>query len=328
MKRAAPAVARSALDLVGGTLPVGASEFAARAHAYVMDPCRSTLKAAMDASPSVRESPPFLGIFCDIPWHQLRESEVKLWARAGFAFIIADGEHSAQEGRLGREQFSMLSRHGLTPIQRLHREARSAHGDALCLGARGTMAPYGSNLGHLTEYLQCVDYPKPGAATPHSRGGYPMRAGDYSVIGTPKALRAAEAETTAWVQFETTEYILDAQLQSRVLETMAAHGPNRTVAFVGPLDAAMTSGHVAGDALAEAMDGVMGAAADKGVWSGRVVAATAPEDPESAYDGFARAIGAGGRMLCPGYLASDLAYYGARAVAAPFFRAAADAGFC
>ena len=44
------------------------------------------------------------GWFQDIPWHQLRESEVHAWARAGFTWVVCDGEHSLGEGRYGREQ--------------------------------------------------------------------------------------------------------------------------------------------------------------------------------------------------------------------------------
>ena len=84
----------------------------------------------------VLKTPPMLGIFSDVPWHQLRESEVHAWARAGFSWVVCDGEHSQSEGRYGRDQMNMLLRHGITPVQRLHREARSEHGDALTLGAR------------------------------------------------------------------------------------------------------------------------------------------------------------------------------------------------
>jgi hypothetical protein len=76
--------------------------------------------------------------------------KVHAWARAGFSFIINDGEHGLYEGianfplvdasrdslpgRYGNEQNAMILRLGLTPIQRLHREAISEHGDALMKG--------------------------------------------------------------------------------------------------------------------------------------------------------------------------------------------------
>lgn len=87
-----------------------------------------------------------LGIFSDIPGHQLRESEVHAWARAGFTWVVCDGEHSLGEGRYGREQLAMMLRLGITPVQRLHREARSLHGDSLTMGARATMMPYGNTI--------------------------------------------------------------------------------------------------------------------------------------------------------------------------------------
>ena len=46
----------------------------------------------------------------------------------------------------GREEHALLASYGLTPIQRLHREALSEHGDALACGARGTMRPYGVDV--------------------------------------------------------------------------------------------------------------------------------------------------------------------------------------
>ena len=36
-----------------------------------------------------------------------------------------------------------------------------------------------------------------------------MRRGDRSLVFTPDALRAAERDTQGWLQFETTEYLLD-----------------------------------------------------------------------------------------------------------------------
>lgn len=45
------------------------------------------------------QTPPMLGIFSDVPWHQLRESEVMAWAKAGFTWVVCDGEHSLTDGR-------------------------------------------------------------------------------------------------------------------------------------------------------------------------------------------------------------------------------------
>ena len=56
---------------------------------------------------------------------------------SGFTWVISDGEHSQLFGRMGRVQNAMMSRVGITPVQRLHREAVSEHGDALALGVGG-----------------------------------------------------------------------------------------------------------------------------------------------------------------------------------------------
>lgn len=52
-----------------------------------------------DIATAVLQTPPMLGVFSDIPWHKLRESEVMAWAKAGFSWVVCDGEHSLQEGR-------------------------------------------------------------------------------------------------------------------------------------------------------------------------------------------------------------------------------------
>jgi hypothetical protein len=64
----------------------------------------------MDASPSIEETVPALGIFNDIAPAKLRESEVHSWAKAGFSYVVNDGEHSQLEGRMGREQNSQMIR--------------------------------------------------------------------------------------------------------------------------------------------------------------------------------------------------------------------------
>ena len=125
------------------------------------------------------------------------------WAKAGFSWIVSDGEHSQLSGRMGREQNAMLLRAGLLPVQRLHREAVSEHGDALTLGARATMRPYGTTVAEAEQYYRAVRYPTPGAATPDDRGGFPLRLGDRGMCFTPDSLRAAETRTQGWVQFET-----------------------------------------------------------------------------------------------------------------------------
>ena len=55
---------------------------------------------------------------------------------AGFTWVVNDGEHQVYEGRYGLEQNQSQLRAGITPVQRLHREAISEHGDAFVKGAR------------------------------------------------------------------------------------------------------------------------------------------------------------------------------------------------
>ena len=98
-----------ALSVVGGAVPVPAAEFARRAFRYTLDPLANPVKEVMDAFPSVRAMPPMLGIFNDIPAHQMRDDEVQSWARA---------ETMASTGRRGRsflKTSSALLSPSLTP---------------------------------------------------------------------------------------------------------------------------------------------------------------------------------------------------------------------
>ena len=142
----------TAIEAIGGARPVKTEEFARRAHAYALDPRRNPLKEVLDRSGSYEKTPPLLGIFNDIAWSKLREDEAHAWAKAGFSFIVNDAEHLQWEGWYGREQNALESRLGLLPVQRLHREARSAHGDAFQLGARATMRPYGTMVEEAHDY--------------------------------------------------------------------------------------------------------------------------------------------------------------------------------
>lgn len=161
------------------------------------------------------DTPPMLGIFNDIPWHKIREDEVQSWAKAGFSWVVQDGEHTQQDGRYGREQNAMIARAGMLPVQvfprhclffsshgkerrwgragpphpvahlvplpqRLHREAISEHGDQFQLGARATMRPYGTTLEEAEKYYKAVHFPIPGAATPDDRLAHNNRCGSSS----------------------------------------------------------------------------------------------------------------------------------------------------
>lgn len=320
-------IGTEALSVVGGEIPVGVHELARRAYAYALDPLRNPVKEVMDASSSIATTPPMLGIFNDIPVHKMREDEVRCWARAGFSFIVVDGEHRQLQGWMGRDENAMLGRAGLLSVQRLHREAVSQHGDAFQMGARATMRPYCSTLAEAEQYFHSIFFPlgQPGTATQDSRGGYPTRLGDSTLCFTPESLRASETETQGWIQFETGEYILDVELRNQVLDLMARQGLGRAAGFVGPFDAVMRDGPT--PKMANGINALMQAAADRGIIMGRVCGSGAVTDPAGIEDAMVEAIQNGCRLISPAIFTSDLPFKGAESAAAPFWRACARCGF-
>lgn len=315
----------NAIEAIGGNRPLKAEEFARRAHAHALNPARNSLKEILDRAESFADIPPLLGIFNDIPWHGFRRSEAHAWAKAGFTWIVNDGEHGQWEGWYGREQNFAEASLGLLPIQRLHREARSQHGDAFQLGARATMRPYGTTYEEAESYFRAINFPIPGQAGAEDRGGYPVRTGDRTMMFTPGSLRSTETETQGWVQFETAEYILDLGLRDRILDLMAAQGRNKACGFVGPFDAILREGDI--PEIEDAINDLFRAASQRGVCLGRVVGSGSMEDPRDIEDGMAVAMENGARLICVHYMASDMTYHGASAVSEPFFRAAERCGY-
>jgi len=316
-------------ELVGG-VPVSTKEFASRASKYVMNPQRNPVKEALDSYDNVLKVPPMLGIFNDIPWHKLREDEAHAWARAGFSFVINDGEHNLDEGRYGLEQNAMLLRLGLTPVQRLHREAISEHGDMLLKGARATMRPYGTTVEEAETYFKTLTYPVAGQANSLNRGGYPCRGGDRVMKFTPDDLRQAECDTQGWIQFETGEYIRKEKLRDKVLDIVAAQGKNKGCVFIGPFDTVMREGTTS--EIIEAMDELARVASQKGIPIGRVIGPNpgygSNEDmAQSLEDNLFKAIQNGNRLICVHFVTSDLTYYGASNISLIFFKACKRAGF-
>ncbi|MEW6750294.1 MAG: hypothetical protein AB1505_04870 [Candidatus Latescibacterota bacterium] len=314
-----------AIDALGGRLPLTAEQFAERAYACALNPLRNPLKEIMDRCPSVEETPPLLGIFNDVPWHKFRESEAHAWAKAGYLWIVNDAEHSQWEGNYGREQNAAECRLGLLPVQRLHREAQSAHGDAYQMGARATLRPYGTTYEDAERYFRSVNFPIPGRATPYDRGGYPVRTGDRTMMFTPNELRGSETEVQGWLQFETAEYIMDRCLRDRILDLMAAQGRNKACGFVGPFDAIMREGAI--PQVNEAVNELFQESARRGVHTGRVVGSGSMEDPKDIEDAMVEAIRNGCRLISVHPMTSDMTYRGAAAMAAPFFRACQRCGF-
>lgn len=315
----------TALAVVGGEVPVTTAEFARRAYAYVMNPQYNPLKEVMDAHSNVKRIPPMLGIFNDIPWHNLREDEVHSWAKAGFTWVVNDGEHSIAEGRYGNAQNAMQLRCGILPIQRLNREAVSEHGDAFQKGARATMRPYGTTFEEAVQYYKAVTFPEEGKATKDDRGGYPVRGGDRSMKFTPGELRAAEVDTQGWIQFETGEYILNTTLRNKVLDLMVRQGNNKACVFVGPFDAILREG--ASNEMDRAIGDLFRACSERGILAGRVVGSGSMTDPAQIEDAMVKAINQGAQLICVHVLTSDLPYIGARDAAKPFWRAVKRAGF-
>ena len=315
----------TALDAIGGQRPLNTEEFARRAHAQALNPNRNSIKEILDKCASVEQTPPLLGIFNDIPWHQARENEIHTWARAGFSWVVNDAEHCQREGWYGREQNAMEARVGLLPVQRLHREAWSSHGDVFQLGSRATMKPYGTTYEDAERFFRAVDFPTPGQATRDDRGGYPVRYGDRNFAFTPGELLGQETDTQGWIQFETAEYIIDVKLRDRVLDLMQAQGPNKACAFVGPFDAILRQGEI--PEMEEATNALFRAAAERGVHTGRVVGSGSMENPKDIEDAMVRAIENGCRLISVHPFTSDMAFRGAMAMGEPFFKAAERCGF-
>jgi 2-keto-3-deoxy-L-rhamnonate aldolase RhmA len=314
-----------AMEAIGGSLPLRAEQFAARAYAAALNPLSNPVKSILDKFPSIEKTPPLLGIFNDISWQKFREAEAHAWARAGFLWIVNDEEHCQWEGYYGKEQNAAQLRLGLLPVQRLHREAMSAFGDAYQLGARATLRPYGTTYEDAERYLRCVRFPEVKKATPYDRGGYPVRTGDRTAMFTPEELRNAESEIQSWVQFETAEYIMDKSLRDRVLDLMEQQGPNRSCGFVGPFDAILREGDM--PEVNHAINDLFRAAARRGIHTGRVVGSGSMVDPGVIEDGMVEAIENGARLIAVHWATSDMTFYGAAAMAAPFFRACERCGF-
>ena len=57
-------------------------------------------------------------------------------------------------------------------------------------------------------------------------------------------LRSSETETQGWIQFETSEYLIDRKLRDKILQLMVAQGRNKACGFVGPLDVILRQGEI------------------------------------------------------------------------------------
>jgi len=315
----------SALDAVGGAVPIPTTQFAFRASQYVTNPQRNPLKSFFDKFEHISDCPPVLGIFNDIPWHKLREDEVHSWARAGFSWVVNDGEHQTYEGRYGSEQNAIIARLGMLPIQRLHREAISEHGDSFQKGARATMRPYGTTLEHAQTYFQSISFPIPGSATQDDRGGYPVRGGDRVMKFTPEGLRNAEIDTQGWIQFETGEYIFKHKLRDKILDLVAAQGKHKACVFIGPFDAIIRDG--ADPQMAAAINDLIYEGTRRGIPMGRVIGSGTMEDPQEIENAMVESMQCGTKLICVHKMTSDLPYYGAMNVAEPFWKACKRAGY-
>ena len=184
---------------------------------------------------------------------------------------------------------------GLLSVQRLHREALSAHGDVYQLGARAALRPYSTTDEDAERFFRAVNFPVPGQATADDRGGYPVRSGDRTMMFTPDELRNAETETQGWIQFETAEYIMDRSLRDRVLDLMVEQGRNKACGFVGPFDAILREGEI--PEINDAVNELFREAAKRGLHMGRVVGSGSMEDPKDIEDAMVEAIENGARLI-------------------------------
>jgi len=284
-------------------------EFAERARQYVLNPQRNPLRETLGVRP-------VLGLFNDIPRHKFRFEEAQAWARAGFDFVICDGEHSLHEGFYGRDEYASLLRLGLTPIQRLPRDAGpSYYGDALCLGARGVMRPYGTTIKDLDDLLEACQYPN-GVERPskRQRGAYPLKLGDGTLEASRDVLRALEtAQCLVSLQFETTEYVFDAELRKLLLRRLESRGG---IAFLGALDLSTRATAEELPLLDDAVAAFFRDAKDIGCVAGGIFGHK--EDHRKSVDAIKAALFAGARFVACPYLASELPFYGAATAARDF----------
>jgi len=146
--------------------------------------------------------------------------------------------------------------------------------------------------------------------------------GDRAPTVTPDSLRSAETQTQGWLQFETSELILDLEVRDRVLGLMADQGRNRACGFVGAVDAVVREPD--GARIERGIGSLLEAAAERGVPMGRLVGG---DGPQAIEDAMVAAMEGGARLIGIHLMASDLPYVGAHAAAQPFFKAAARCGF-
>lgn len=286
-------------------------EFANRAAQYVRNPQRTPLLHKLKT--------PKLGIFCDIPKDKFRADEAQHWARAGFDVIFCDGEHSLSDGFYGRPQYEALLRLGLTPIQRLPRDAGSQFGDALCLGARGVMRPYGTTMKDLDDFLEYTSYPN-GKDRPSEkrRGAFPLKLGD----GSFTADLGRDKETIVCMQFETTEYLLDTTLRHALLEKLNNYN---AIPFLGDFDLRTRATTEELPLLTDAMTSFFQDAATFPNCIPAGIFGTKNNDRASV-DSIKAGITAGAKLIVVPYLASELPFVGATHAAADFFAALNELG--
>jgi len=79
--------------------------------------------------------------------------------------------------------------------------------------------------------------------------------------------------------------------------------------------------------MADGINSLIKAAADRGIAMGRVCGSGSCTDPKAIEDAMCEAIENGCRFICVHYMTSDLPFKGAEAVAAPFFNACKRCGF-
>lgn len=272
------------------TIQSTVERLAQHAARYVRDPLKNLL---LDVEG------PALGLLNDIPPEKFRDDEARCWAVAGFSFVINDAEHS--QSYYGRQQNAALLRLGITPIQRLPRDAGSLFGDALTLGARGVMRPYATTLGEVSDFVAYCTYPPNGV-----RGAYPPRDGAGKL--SADLMARDEANASPWLQFETPE-LLEDDVRCLALDALAWR---KGVAFIGALDLAVRGG-------SDNLPALYADAARREVPVGGIFPSV--HDDRDAAATLRRQFDAGLKFVVAPVFASDLPLRGAASVARPFFDA-------
>lgn len=162
----------------------------------------------------------------------------EITARAGFDWLLIDGEHAPNDLRSILAQLRVVEAAGASPVVRLPMGETWAIKQALDIGAQSLLIPFVESAEDAARLVRAVRYPPNG-----DRGvGYALaRASNFA--GIPDYMATADAQIWLGVQIETRAGLaaLDA-----ICATDGVDG-----VFVGPSDLAADLGHPGDSAHAE-----------------------------------------------------------------------------